>query len=152
MGGLLSGAGVGDDLRRIKQVFAPADAGAEGVQLATRHEVAHGAVGHAEHAGSFRRGQEEPARRRLGGGYSGGKVGGGRHERQWWHYSMRPRKSDAPGAGYDTMNGKRGKTGKSGKIGKRGKSGSGASRMRPVVLCCTQTKRTAHEQRKTHHY
>jgi hypothetical protein len=38
---------------------------------------------------------------------------------------MRPGKSDALGAWYDTISGKRGKTGKSGKIGKRGKSGSG---------------------------
>lgn len=37
---------------------------------------------------------------------------------------MRPGKSDALGAWYDTISGKRGKTGKSGKIGKRGKSGS----------------------------
>ena len=36
---------------------------------------------------------------------------------------MSPGKSDALGAWYDTISGKRGKTGKSGKIGKSGSGG-----------------------------
>ncbi len=158
LGGLLSGAGVGNDLCRIEQELAATDAGAEGLQLATGHQVADGAVGHAEHEGSVSGGHEERARWRLRRGRRGGKNGGGgRHKKerlQRLNYSTGEQKSDAMGAGYDTISGKRGKMGKSGKIGKRGKSGSGGVTNAPggAMLYANEAHSIANEQRKAHHH
>ena len=107
LGGLLSGAGVGNDLCRIEQELAATDAGAEGLQLATGNEVADGAVGHAEDEGGVSGSHEERARWRLRRGRRGGKNGGGgRHKKerlQRLNYSTGEQKSDALGAGYDTI-------------------------------------------------
>ena len=53
LSGLLSGLGVFYDLRCVKEVFAPADIGAKGVQVPGGNEVADGAVAHAEDAGGI---------------------------------------------------------------------------------------------------
>lgn len=107
LGGLLSGAGVGNDLCRIEQELAATDAGAECLQLPTGYQVADGAVGHAEHEGSVSGSHEERARWRLRRGRRGGKNGGGgRHKKerlQRLNYSTGEQKSDALGAGYDTI-------------------------------------------------
>jgi len=82
LSGLLSGAGVGNDLCRIEQELAATDTGAEGVEVATGYQVAHGAVGHTEHAGGISGSHEERARWRLRRGHRGGKIGGGgRHKK-----------------------------------------------------------------------